>query len=106
MFCYEASGRDDVRVAPNIALSNEEHSELTQLVRSKLTSVRLVQRARIVLLAAEGNRERASGGTPTADRNAAGSPTAAASPARRHAMPRHRADRARRAQIGFFKLLL
>jgi transposase len=34
-------------------LTDEERAELTRLVRSKLTSVRLVQRARIVLLAAE-----------------------------------------------------
>jgi len=59
MFYYEASGRDGVRVAPNIVLSDEEHSELTQLVRSKLTSVRLMQRARIVLLAAEGKQNKA-----------------------------------------------
>jgi len=42
-----------VRVAPEIVLTDEERAELTRLVRSKLTSVRLVQRARIVLLAAE-----------------------------------------------------
>jgi transposase len=34
-------------------LTDEERAELTRLVRSKLTSVRLAQRARIVLLAAE-----------------------------------------------------
>jgi transposase len=34
-------------------LTDEERAELTRLARSKLTSVRLVQRARIVLLAAE-----------------------------------------------------
>lgn len=43
-----------MRVAPEIVLTNEEHSELAKLVRSKLTSVRLAQRARIVLLAADG----------------------------------------------------
>jgi transposase len=42
-----------VRVAPEIVLTDEERAELTRLARSKLTSVRLVQRARIVLLAAE-----------------------------------------------------
>ena len=42
-----------MRVAPEIVLTDEERAELTRLVRSKLTSVRLVQRARIVLLAAE-----------------------------------------------------
>ena len=43
-----------MRVAPQIVLTDEEREELMRLVRSKLTSVRLVQRARIVLLAAEG----------------------------------------------------
>jgi transposase len=43
-----------MRVAPEIVLSEEEHAELTKLACSKLTSVRLAQRARIVLLAAEG----------------------------------------------------
>ena len=42
-----------MRVAPEIVLTNEEQAELTRLVRSRLTSVRLAQRARIVLLAAE-----------------------------------------------------
>jgi transposase len=35
-------------------LTDEERAELTRLVRSKLTSVRLAQRARIVLLASQG----------------------------------------------------
>ena len=43
-----------MRVAPEIVLTDEERAELTRLVRSKLTSVRLAQRARIVLLAADG----------------------------------------------------
>lgn len=43
-----------MRVAPEIVLTDEEHAELTKLVRSGLSSVRLAQRARIVLLAAEG----------------------------------------------------
>jgi transposase len=43
-----------VRVEPEIALSDDERAELTRLVRSKRTSVRLSQRARIVLLAAAG----------------------------------------------------
>jgi transposase len=43
-----------MRVAPEIILTSEERVELTKLVRSKLTSVRLAQRARIVLLAAQG----------------------------------------------------
>lgn len=43
-----------VRVAIEIVLTDEERAELTGLVRSKLTSVRLAQRAHIVLLAADG----------------------------------------------------
>ncbi len=43
-----------MRVAARIVLTTEEQSELSKMVRSKLTSVRLAQRARIVLLAAEG----------------------------------------------------
>jgi len=44
----------EMRVAAEIVLTTEEQSELTKMVRSKLTSVRLAQRARIVLLAADG----------------------------------------------------
>jgi transposase len=43
-----------MRVAPEIVLTDEERAELTRLVRSKRTSVRLSQRARLVLLAADG----------------------------------------------------
>ena len=43
-----------MRVAPEIILTNEERVELMRLVRSRLTSVRLEQRAGIVLLAADG----------------------------------------------------
>jgi transposase len=43
-----------VRVAPEIVLTEPERIELKSVVRSKLSSVRLAQRARIVLLAAEG----------------------------------------------------
>jgi transposase len=43
-----------MRVAPEIILTDDEHAELAKLVRSKLSSVRLAQRARIVLLAADG----------------------------------------------------
>ena len=43
-----------VRVAPTIELADEHKRELSKLVRFKLTSVRLVQRAQIVLLAAQG----------------------------------------------------
>ena len=54
MLYYEAERRERVRVAPKIVLTDEERGELKKLVRSKLTSVRLAQRARIVLLAADG----------------------------------------------------
>jgi transposase len=40
-------------------LSDEERAELRRLVRSKLTSVRLAQRARMVLLAADGLQNKA-----------------------------------------------
>lgn len=43
-----------MRVAPVVELNEEQESELTRLVCSGLTSVRLAQRARIVLLAAQG----------------------------------------------------
>ena len=42
------------RSPTEIVLTDEERNELTKLARSKLTSVRLAQRARIVLLAADG----------------------------------------------------
>ncbi|AER54691.1 integrase catalytic subunit [Pseudoxanthomonas spadix BD-a59] len=48
--------RVQVRVAPEIVLSDEERAELTRLVRSKRTSVRLAQRARMVLLAADTHK--------------------------------------------------
>ena len=43
-----------MRVAAEIVLTKEQREGLTKLVSSKLTSVRLAQRARIVLLSAEG----------------------------------------------------
>ena len=43
-----------MRVALEIVLTDAERAELTKLVLSKRTSVRLAQRARIVLLAAQG----------------------------------------------------
>ncbi len=43
-----------MRVAPAIVLTGEERVELTKLSRSKLSSVRLALRVRIVLLAADG----------------------------------------------------
>ena len=43
-----------MRVAPEIVLTEGERVELTKLTQSRLTSVRLAQRARIILLAANG----------------------------------------------------
>ncbi len=43
-----------MRSAVEIVLTDAERAELTRLARSKLTSVRLAQRARIILLAAQG----------------------------------------------------
>lgn len=47
-----------MRVAPEIVVSDGERAELNRLVRSKLTSVRLALRARIVLLAVDGLRNK------------------------------------------------
>ena len=47
-----------MRVAPEIVLTSDERAELLSLARSKRTSVRLAQRARIVLLAAEGRQNK------------------------------------------------
>ena len=52
VYCDQRRRR--VRVATEIVLSEDERSELARLARSKLTSVRLALRARIVLLAAQG----------------------------------------------------
>ena len=54
MLYYRANGRNRVRVAPMIVVTGEERDELTRLARSKLSSVRLALRARIILLAADG----------------------------------------------------
>ena len=48
-----------MRVAPTIELADEHKRELSKLVRSKLTSVRLAQRVQIVLLAGQGLQNRA-----------------------------------------------
>jgi transposase len=45
-----------MRVAPQIILTEQERVELTKLIRSRRTSVRLALRARIVLLAAAGEQ--------------------------------------------------
>lgn len=47
-----------MRVAPEIVLTSEERDDLTRLAQSRLTSARLVLRARIVLLAAKGLRNK------------------------------------------------
>jgi transposase len=49
----------EMRVALQIELSGEEREKLEKLVRSKRTSVRLAQRARIVLLASAGMQNQA-----------------------------------------------
>ena len=51
---YSLHWSEKLRVAPTILLTNEQERELTRLVRSKRTSVRLTQRSQIVLLAAQG----------------------------------------------------
>ena len=53
VYCRPTWG-EPVRVASEIVLTSQERAGLTKLVRSKLTSVRLAQRARIVLLALQG----------------------------------------------------
>jgi transposase len=45
---------EQLRVAPPVVLTDEQERELTRLARSRRNSVRLAQRARIVLLAAQG----------------------------------------------------
>ena len=45
---------EQLRVAPAIELTKKQEGELKRLARSKRTSVRLAQRAQIVLLAAAG----------------------------------------------------
>ena len=47
-----------MRVAPQIVLSPEEEATLRKFARGRSTSVRLAQRSKIVLLAAEGSQNR------------------------------------------------
>lgn len=47
-----------MRIAPEIVLTEDERADLTKLTASRLTSVRLSQRARIVLLAADGLQDK------------------------------------------------
>ena len=54
MLYFGLNWSEQLRVAPAIELTDEQESELTRLARSKTASVRLAQRARIVLLAAQG----------------------------------------------------
>ena len=54
MLYYGLHWSQSVRVAPAIELKEEDEAELIRLVRSKVSSVRLAERARIVLLAAQG----------------------------------------------------
>src|SRR3970040_2496767 len=54
MLYFGLHWREKLRVAPAISLTEEQERELTRLARSKRTSVRLAQRAQIVLLAAQG----------------------------------------------------
>ena len=54
MLYFGLNWSEQLRVAPAVELTDEQESELTRLARSKTSSVRLAQRARIVLLAAQG----------------------------------------------------
>ena len=54
MLYFGLQWSQQLRVAPVVELSEKQEAELTKLVRSKRTSVRLSQRAQIVLLAAQG----------------------------------------------------
>ena len=48
-----------MRSAPAIALDKKEHDVLSRLARSRSTSVRLAERSRIILLAAQGKTNEA-----------------------------------------------
>ena len=54
MIYFGMDRSEQLRVAPTIHLTAEQEGELRRLARSKRTSVRLAQRAQIVLLAAQG----------------------------------------------------
>jgi transposase len=54
MLYYGLHWNQRMRVAPSIILTDEQRDELTRLSRSGRTSVRLAERSRIVLLAAQG----------------------------------------------------
>jgi hypothetical protein len=48
----------DMRVAPAIHLSSESRAELHKLLRRRTTPVRVAERCRVVLLAAEGLQDK------------------------------------------------
>jgi len=54
MLYYGLHWNQHMRVAPSIILTDEQKNELTRLSRSGRASVRLAERSRIVLLAAQG----------------------------------------------------
>ena len=54
MLYYGLHWNQHMRVAPSIILTDEQKNELARLSRSGRTSVRLAERSRIVLLAAQG----------------------------------------------------
>ena len=54
MFYFGLNWNEHMRVAPSIILTEEQKNEMTRLSRSGRTSVRLAERSRIVLLAAQG----------------------------------------------------
>jgi len=58
MLYYGVNWSETMRVAPAISLTHEQERELSRLARSKRTSVRLAQRAQIVLLAAQGRQNK------------------------------------------------
>lgn len=61
-----------MRVAPAVRLSDEERQQLEQYARGRSTPARLVQRAQIVLLAAEGRQNRDIAAALGTDRLTAG----------------------------------
>ena len=61
---YTYLTKDRMRVAPEIVLTKDERLELVELTTSGLTSVRLAQRAHIVLLAADGLQNQQMGHRP------------------------------------------
>ena len=61
-----------MRVAAEIALSGDEHRKLEKWASTRSTSVRLRERARIVLRAAQGMRNKAIAAQPGVDANKVG----------------------------------